>query len=156
MVEHARESTPSAHVERAVRAIGGREALERELEAKLSEARAFSNVTRPAEAYDLLLDGEVVGQVVRDTTRLKGMPDERDHWVLVQGDADYSLVGESAGEAIRHARSIVAARLVSTGENPSGPGPLRRSRRSGAKTVGLTAIALLVGTVVALALSRRR
>ena len=115
----------------------------------------FRDVTSPAEAYDLLLDDEVVGHVVRDESRLKGLPAKGNQWVLVQRDADYSLARESTDEAIEHARSIVAARLAATGENPSGPGPIQR--KASRRVVGwLTAFVVTVAALFAFAVRTRR
>jgi len=130
MVEHPRESAPSARVASAVRTSGGRTELERQIDVKRSEAHAFRDVTSPTEAYDLLLGGEIVGQVIHDESPLKGVPRGGDQWVLIQRDADYSLATGSVDEAIDHARSIVAARMATTGENPSGPGQVRRGEGS--------------------------
>ena len=50
MVEHPRESAPSARVASAVRTSGGRTELERQIDVKRSEAHAFRDVTSPTEA----------------------------------------------------------------------------------------------------------
>ncbi len=155
MVAHPQQSAPSSAVAAAVRRAGGRRALAELIEVERARPRGFRDVPSPTEAYDLLLDREVVGQVVHDETRLQGMPQSPQHWVLVQRDADYALATQSAEEAIEHGRSIVAARLAATGENPSGPGRVRRAAPSRHTAVWLTVILLSVGALLALAVRAR-
>ena len=155
MVEHPRESAPSERVASAVGTSAGRTELERKIDVKPSEAHAFRDVTSPTEAYDLLLGGEIVGQVIHDESPLKGVPHGGDQWVLVQRDADYSLATGSVDEAIDHARSIVAARMTTTGENPSGSGQVRRGGHSRRMKLRLTAIVLALGALLALAVRAR-
>jgi hypothetical protein len=149
VVEHPRESAPSARVASAVGTSGGRAELKDKIDVKTSEARAFRDVTSPTEAYDLLLGGEIVGQVIHDESPLKGVPHGGDQWVLVQRDADYSLATASRDDAIEHARSIVAARMAATGENPSGPGQVRRGERSRRMALRLTGVALSLAALLA-------
>jgi hypothetical protein len=73
---------------------------------------------------------------------------------LIQRDADYSLAAQSADEAIAHGRSIVAARLAATGENPSGPGQVRQ-RVLPHVGIWLTAILLAVAALRALVVRAR-
>jgi len=149
MVEHARGSTPSAHIASVVRTAGGRTELERRIEVASADARPFRDVSSPVEAFDLLLDGEVVGQVVRDESSLKGMPHAGNQWVLNQHEADYSLVATSKEEALRQARAIVAAQLVATGENPSGQGQLERDGAARKRAWVLAAIGVVAIALVA-------
>jgi hypothetical protein len=116
----------------AVRQSGGPRALAELIEVERARPRGFRDVTSPTEAYDLLLECEVVGQVIHDETRLHGMPQSPKGWVLVQRDADYSLAAEEPGTELAKARAIVAERLAETAENPSAVGQIRRPRaRSG-------------------------
>jgi hypothetical protein len=156
MVAHARSSSPSAHLASVVRAAGGRSELERRIEVASAEVRPFRDVSSPVEAYDLRLDGEVVGQVVRDESSLRGMPDKGDQWVLNQREADYSLAASSKEEAVRQARAIVAAHLAETGENPSGQGQVRVTRGSQKRTALFAAVALAVALLAYLVRTRFR
>ena len=158
MVAQPRQSAPSTQVAAAVREAGGASDLADRIEVERASPQAFRDVTSPTEAYDLLLAREVVGQVVHDETRLKGVPQGGDQWVLVQRDGDYSLAVKSADEAIAQARSIVATRLAQSGENPSAAGQVGRSpraRRLG-KAAGLIAFALIAAVIADALLSRSR
>lgn len=146
MVSHPRESAPSTRVAAAVREAGGAGALIERIEVQPAGPRAFRDVSSPTEAYDLLLAREVVGQVVRDETHLKGVPEGGEQWVLVQRDGDYSLAVASADDAIARARSMVAARLGESGENPSAAGQVRREGRS-RRPRGLLVVAVALGAL---------
>jgi hypothetical protein len=156
MVAHPQQSAPSSAVAAAVRRAGGRRALAELIEVERARPRGFRDVTSPTEAYDLLLDREVVGQVIHDETRLQGMPQSPQHWVLVQRDADYSLAAQEADDAIAKARSIVAGRLAETAENPSAAGQVRRRRARFGRALPALVVGLALAVVAGALLTRDR
>lgn len=115
-------------------------------------AAPFSNVSAPAEVYELRLAGCSLGRLVHDVTRLRGLGGSSGCWVLAQKDADLVLTARAYDDALAQARHMLAVRLP---DLPTRPGP-RQERYGGTPRLAVAAAAAVALVVVGRVLARRR